>query len=271
MLAEYGCAVNACGFGDTPELSAEVEYFDCWRDALGGVSAVVLPLPCSTDHETVNMPLSAEKILIADLFQAMNKNQIILAGKVTEKVRQLALMYNIYIADYFEREELTVLNAVPTVEGAVQLAMEETPVTLRGSKCLVLGYGRIGKLLSKTLYALGADVTASARKLSDLAWIKIQGFTAAQTSEIAEVIPACDIIFNTIPCIVLDESALARVRPDALIIDLASKPGGVNFDAAARLGIKVIWALSLPGKVAPITAGRIITDTLVNLAEELGV
>ena len=53
-------------------------------------------------------------------------------------------------------------------------------------------------------------------------------------------------------------------------MDLASKPGGVDMEAASRLGVRVIWALSLPGKVAPVTAGKIIRDTIYHILNELG-
>lgn len=249
MLSYYGYSVSAYGFGAYEDFSPSVKYFAELGKALEDAEIIILPLPCSADAETINMSISKEKLYFSDLFKEMNKNQIIVAGKVPEKVENLAKMYNIYIADYFDREELEVLNAIPTVEGALQIAMEETPFTIHSSKCLVLGYGRIGKLLAKSLQNLGANVTVSARKISDLAWIKAYGYTEVSTSNIESLISDQDIILNTIPHPVLIESTLKRVSPEALIIDLASKPGGVDFDAASQLGKKVIWALSLPGEV----------------------
>ena len=149
--------------------------------------------------------------------------------------------------------------------------MTNTPYTLRGSKCLIIGYGKIGKVLSAALKELGADVTASARKYSDLAWIKTNGLNGVQTAAIGEIADRFDIIFNTVPSLVLNFKVLSKTKPDVLIIDLASRPGGVDFDTADDLNRKVIWALSLPGKVAPRTAGEIIKDTLLNILEELGV
>jgi dipicolinate synthase subunit A len=78
-------------------------------------------------------------------------------------------------------------------------------------------------------------------------------------------------VVNTVPARVLDETHLAELAPGALVIDLASRPGGVDFEAAAALGVKVIWALSLPGKVAPVTSGKNIRDTIYNILQELGV
>ncbi|MGM9936476.1 MAG: dipicolinate synthase subunit DpsA, partial [Candidatus Ornithomonoglobus sp.] len=77
--------------------------------------------------------------------------------------------------------------------------------------------------------------------------------------------------FNTVPALILTGEVLEKVRQDTLIIDLASKPGGIDFDAAAELGLRVIWALSLPGRVAPVTAGIIIKDTITNILSEMEV
>ena len=118
---------------------------------------------------------------------------------------------------------------------------------------------------------MGAQVYAAARKYADLAMIEGHGYEPLPLGSLKNHIGKFDIIFNTVPALVMGNEVLSNVRPDALIIDLASKPGGVDFDAAGRYGLKVIWALSLPGKIAPITSGAIIRDTIMNIINELGV
>lgn len=162
-------------------------------------------------------------------------------------------------------------NAVPTAEGAIEIAITETPFTIHGSKSLVLGYGKIGKILSKDLYALGAQTYVEARKYADLAMIEGHGYEPLPLDNLKDHIHEFDIIFNTIPSLILDDEILTKVKKDALIIDLASKPGGIDFDAAKAYGLKVIWALSLPGKIAPVSSGAIIKDTIMNIIKELGV
>lgn len=162
-------------------------------------------------------------------------------------------------------------NAVPTVEGAIQIAMEELSVTLHGARALVVGYGRLGKLLAHRLAGLGARVSVAARRYADLAWIEAFGYGVEHTGQLKGWLCGYDLIINTVPARVLDEDALADLRPGCLVVDLASRPGGVDFDAAARLGIRAIWALSLPGKVAPVTAGRSIKNVIYNILHELGV
>ena len=169
-----------------------------------------------------------------------------------------------------EREELAVLNAVPTAEGALQIALEELSTTIFGQKVLIIGLGRIGKVLAMYLKALGADVTVAARSYSSLAWAQIYGSEPLRIAQMNEVIGKFGLIINTAPSTVIDRAALGRVSAEALIIDLASKPGGVDFEAARQLGRKTIWALSVPGKVAPVSAGEIIASTILNILEERG-
>lgn len=241
------------------------------KSALNDVDVVIGPLPCSNDNENINAPFYSEKILLNDLFKTMDKNQLFIAGRISEKVAHMAQIYNIYTIDILEREEMAVLNVIPTAEGAIQIAMEETPFTLHQSKVLILGFGRIGKMLAKMLSGIGANVAVEARKYSDIAWIRSYGYKPLMLNELGQYISEMDIIFNTIPHIILDTDLLSKVKKDVLIIDLASKPGGVNFEKAKEMGIKTIWALSLPGKVAPESAAKFIKETVYNIIEELGV
>ena len=239
--------------------------------AIDDSDIVIGPLPCSNDNETLFAPFHPDKIYINEIFKIMKKNQLFIAGRISDKVAHLAEAYNVYAIDILEREEMAILNAIPTAEGAIQIAMEETPVTLHDSKVMVLGFGRIGKILANRLDGLGAKVFVEARKYQDIAWIKSYGYKPVYINELGDYLGKMDVIFNTIPHKILDASLLDKLNPETLVIDLASKPGGVDFDRAKTLGIKVIWALSLPGKVAPVTAAKFIKETVYNIIEELGV
>lgn len=272
-LAESGYTVRVVGFDceELPEFCAEVKHCSNLEEGISHADVLILPLPYATAQEQINAPFSVNPIYISEVMRKIQADQIVFVGKADERLRALAELYEVHIIDYFHREELNVLNCIPTAEGAIAIAMQETPFTLHDSKCLILGYGRIGKILARDLKGLGAKVAVSARKYSDLAWIKSEGHRAVQTSELGEIIGEYDIVFNTIPAVILDFKLLSKVREDALIIDLASRPGGVDFDSAGELGKKVIRALSLPGKVAPHTAGEIMKETIINILNELGV
>lgn len=270
LLAAEGNEVNIYGFKNADfEIGIE-ESIDLDK-AIREADVIIGPIPCSVDNETLNAPFYKGRIYINDVFKKMSKNQVFVAGRLSEKIVQLAQVYNVYSADLLEREEMAVLNAIPTAEGAIQIAMEEMPITIHGSNVLIMGYGRIGKVLARMLDALGGNVYVEARKYSDIAWIRSCSYKPVFLNDLSKYIQEMDMIINTIPHIVLNDEMLKKVKKDSLIIDLASKPGGVDFEKAKELGVKTIWALSLPGKVAPITAAEFIRDTVNNIIEELGV
>lgn len=258
-----GMKVTLSGFSNIKS-SSDFEFCSA-IDTAKNSDFIVLPLPCIKGLY-INAPFSDEKISLTDeLIDAMSGKKIFCGIK--EKLLSIApqLCDNVY--DYSEREEFAVLNAVATAEGALQIALKEFEGTISHSRVLVCGYGRIGKILTDMLISLNADVTVSARKLSDLAYISTKQCAAVKTSSI-ETLSPFDIIFNTVPALVFDAKTLSHIARNALVIDLASIPGGVDFEAASRLGISTIHALSLPGKSAPKTAGEIIKNTITNMLEE---
>lgn len=138
---------------------------------------------------------------------------------------------------------------MPTAEGAVEIALRELPVTLHRSTCIVTGYGRIAKTLVRLLLAFGAEVRVVARKHSDLAWVQANGGVPVHISDIDKHLKDAHVLFNTIPAMILGEDKLSKLGRSCLVIDLASKPGGVDFEIAKELELKTIWALSLPLRV----------------------
>jgi len=241
------------------------------RQAAEGADCVVLPLPASIRDGALNTPLSGDSHSLAAVFEAISPGQPVCAGRVTEEMRELAAVRHVELIDYFAREELTVANAAATAEGAVQILMEELPVTLTGAKCLVIGFGRIGKLLAHRLRACCAEVTVSARSHADRAWIRACGYTPEDTTRLDGRLSGYDAVINTVPARVLGEDRLRELAPGCLALDLASRPGGMDFAAAAALGVKAVWALSLPGEVAPESAGAAIRDTVYHILQERGV
>lgn len=230
---------------------------------------IVAPLPCSKDDILLNTPFYKDEIRMEEIFENMKKGQIFIGGKISDRVRQMANHYGITTFDLMDREELAILNALPTVEGGIQIAMEEMDTTIHNSNIMILGFGRIGKLLAKGLQGLGGNVFVEARKHEDLAWIKSYGYRPLHLNKIKNYLPNMDLIFNTIPSMILGEENLIELKKGSLVIDLASKPGGVDFELARKMDIKVIWALGLPGKVAPVTAAEILKESIYNIVEEL--
>lgn len=270
LLHKDNCKVNLYGFNKAGFEKSLTECTDL-DEAIDSSDVIIGPLPCSNDNETMNAPLHSERIYIKDVFKSVKKNQLFIAGFISEKTMNLAQVCGVHAVDLLKREEMAVLNAIPTAEGAIQIAMEELPITLHNANVLILGYGRVGRTLAKKLQGLGAHVFVEARKFHDLAWIDSYGYNAVYINDLCEKLGSMDVVYNTIPQMILDEKLLSRLSNDCLVIDLASKPGGVDLDSAKVLGIKAIWALSLPGKVAPLSAANYLKVTIENIISELGV
>ena len=262
--------VYAVGFDKKIITSPDVRVLDSLLELESRVDCLVLPLPASNDGGTVNTPFSSLSLPLSSLPNRLIQGGLVLAGRVDDNLRRIFERAGAEVIDYFQREELAVLNAIPTAEGALQIAMEELPRTIFGCSVLVTGYGRIARTLTRALTALGAKVSVAARKYGDLAWAQIAGCESVHISELDARLGDYELVFNTVPAMVLDEAKLALLKPGCMVIDLASKPGGVDFETARRLGIKTIWALSLPGKVAPVTSGEMIADTICNILLERG-
>lgn len=269
MIAEDGYAVKIFAMGNSTEISEKLIIANSVEEAVSDADCLILPLPVSDDNKRLNTPLVNEDYELEDVIKSCPPGLIICAGRVSDEVSRTAKELGFIIHDYFKREELAIFNAVPTAEGAIQIAMEELPVTIHNLNCLVIGFGRLGKILANRLKGLGAKVTVSARSFKDIAWIQAMGMEAENTLRLEGRLGEYDLIINTVPACILNKKRLSEVKKKCLCIDLASKPGGMDFTAASELGIKAIWALSLPGKVAPVTSGCIIKDTVYNILDEL--
>lgn len=254
MLSEDGYAVKAWSLPGAPN-EAELEE-------AAGAERVVLPVPCAKDGK-----LNGTELPLGELWTRLPTGAHIYAGAMPGDERARAEALGLRVVDYFTDEALTVQNAVPTAEGALAAAMEHMSVTLHGAPCLVIGFGRIGKLLARDLAALGARVSVSARRFDDFAWIDALGYAPLHTQRLAGRLGGFRAVFNTVPHMVLDKALLRELRRDSVLIELASQPG-IDADAAQSLGLDIVRAGGLPGKAAPETAARAIRDTLYRMWED---
>ena len=249
------------GLGQCAELE-EFKQASNLDEALQNTEIVITSIPLSKNGKSVNTSFTEKTILVEDLFEKA-KNKKIITGNITEEIsKYIRKENNNEIIDILKYEELTVKNVIPTAEGAISIAMEKSKITLHDSNCLVLGFGRIGKILAKMLHGLGAHVYCEARKQYDLAWIKAYGYNEIHLNNLNKRLNEFDFIFNTIPYLILDKTNLELVKKECILIDLASKPGGIDFEEANRLGLQNEWALALPGKVAPKTSAKYIYELL---------
>lgn len=228
---------------------------------------VILPLPAIGHDGSIHAPFSTLKLSPEAILDCLKPGQLILAGKPNAALMGGAEQRGLVLQDYFSREELAVLNAIPTAEGAIRIAMERLPVTLHGSRILILGFGRLGQALAPRLRSLGADVQAAARRPEQRALANSMGIGSEHPEDIREWLHLYDLVINTVPAQMLGVEELTALKEGAVVIDLASLPGGVDDESAAALNVTVIHALSLPGKEAPLTAARYLRDTVYHMLE----
>ena len=230
-------------------------------EAVAEAQVLVLPMPAADKNGLVRLA-TGHSFPAERLWPLLPDGTQVFGGLLPEGIPE-----GLAAIDYGKSEAVAIRNAVPTAEGAIQRAMEQLPITLWQSRCLIIGFGRIGTALAQRLQGLGAQVTVAVRKAADHARAAAMGFASDQTGVYRRGLGEYDCIFNTVPAMVLPESQLRRTRPDCLLVDLASRPGGLDYDACARLPRQTLHALSLPGQVAPATAGRIIRDYILEQLE----
>ncbi|HEX2952644.1 MAG TPA: dipicolinate synthase subunit DpsA [Bacillota bacterium] len=251
-------------YGSSPRVM-EAESLE---DAISGAGAIVFPISGVSNEGKVR--LAGEKGFLplpGNFIETLEPGTVIMTGSSpADWKRQCEALQHIVI-DYAELDEVAIPNAIPTAEGAIQLAMQGLPVTLCRNDFLILGFGRVAKALAKMLLGIGARVFVAARRRAQQEEASEMGCQAVAFSDLATLLTSVWAVFNTVPARVLTAEHLSVLRKDAMVIDLASAPGGTDFDAAKVLGISAILALGLPGKVAPRTAGEILASTIPNLLD----
>lgn len=237
QLKSKGFSVDSYGLVDND--SGNIEKADI----------IVFPVPATKDGITVNCPLTDKKILFSDIEEKLKGKKVFAGGKIP-----ISEAYT----SYCDNDYYAVLNAVPTAEGAISFCIENTPYTLFGSKILVIGNGRVAKVLISRLKAFKCDITVSARKALDFALIEADGLKVLNTSDVPEKAEDFDIIINTIDVKLFDDIGIFK---DVMLIDLSSN-GCLDFGTVKGTGVRAYKLPGLPGKCAPQTAGKILARTL---------
>lgn len=203
-----------------------------------------------------------------EFFRCLKPDQMVFGGVIPVRFKELCRERNILCYDFMKDEPLAVFNAVATAEGAVLEALQNKETNIHGSRTLVLGYGRCGKVLAEKLKGLGAKVTVCSRCQVELACAEAFGFSVLPIGELEDEIHRFEYIYNTIPAVLLRKNLLTRMRRDVLIIDIASGEGGVDYVWAKRLGLQALHCLGLPGKYAPKISAKGLVDFVIRKMEQ---
>lgn len=267
MLADDKNEVFAFAMEKSEEIEKDKRIIKCnsLKDTIKKTQIIVGSIPFSRDNEEMYASFSDKSIKINDLIGKDYKDKIFIAGNISNNSKvQLEESYG-KVIDIMKEEELVVLNTIATAEGTIDVAIQNTDKIIHGSKVLILGFGRVAKMVAKKFDAISAIVTCAARKKTDLAWIKALGYEAANINKLGEDLKQYDIIINTVPQMIIDKEEMQYMKPNILLIDLASTPGGINTEDAQKMNLKFVWALALPGKVAPVTSAEFIKDTIYSV------
>ncbi len=287
VLAKAGLEVRLLGLGEaedggiTPEspcpMPKGVKLCHRVDRVLEGCEAVVLPYPATKDGQTVFCPLDTQHTISLEAIAAhveKHPHVKIFGGRMPRPWVDRLRVVGCDVTEYEDSEAFLIRNARLTAEGAVMTAMNMTDTALLHTPVAVVGYGRIGRLLSTLLAAMGADVTVFARRTESLAEVKAAGHGAVGTNEIHRLCEGYEIIFNTVPAPLISREVLTALPCRVKIIELASAPGGLDpegvTEATRRCGLQVIRAPSLPGRYAPVDAGRAIAECILSALGEVG-
>ena len=256
-----------CYAMEKAELPSEIPKTGCLQGCIYGADCVILPTPAEKAG-LLNAPYATESLSMSELISTLWPGQLLFGGALSRESSMAAIQAGVTVEDIMQRRGFTVGNAAVTAEGAAELLMRNSERTLWRSRVLVTGWGRVAKILSLRLYALGADVTVAARKEADRAMARAMGLEAVDYTALEAELPGFDYIVNTVPARIFSEAQLCLISADALVLELASMPGGFDRKLAENIGLKVVAAPGLPGSCAPYTAAELIKETIYEALRE---
>ncbi|MGI5879779.1 MAG: dipicolinate synthase subunit DpsA [Syntrophomonadaceae bacterium] len=270
-LVKMGATVGVVGF-PRDKVAHGAFVINTVEEACKDAEVVILPMPGTNSEGVIRAVYSIDNLYLTEqAIRQLSSEAIVIIGSARPFLKKWSEEINFTLLEIAEIDEVAILNSIPTAEGAIQIAMEESRITIHGSNSCVIGFGRVGITMARTLKSLGSDVTVAARSPGQLARAYEMGCKQGDLHQLSELLTRTDFVYNTIPSMILTKDVLTHANPDILIIDLATQPGGTDFEAANQLGLKAILAPGLPGKVAPVYAGKILAQVIPRLIiDELG-
>lgn len=268
LRQEYACEyLNKCGI--QTEYIRSCIFDESTVSKIEKTHILVLPVPTLLNGVNFNIT-DGSQINIYDIFAVLNNKTIVFGGKLSIPIKDYLITKEIKYIDLFDIESFQIQNALLSAEGAIYYAKQRLERSIHGAEIAILGFGRIGKILAYLLGSQGAKITVCARKDSDFTWSKLIGFngfkikTIGNKSNIDLINNKYDLIINTIPFWIMDESFAKSRNGDTIIIDLASYPYGIDESIVSEYDLKYFRELGIPGRYAPQSAGEIIAKTILN-------
>lgn len=270
QLQRITTSIIAVGFDSLAKGFVYAEHMAFKSLPLETIDVIILPITGVDLEGNVETVFSDQLIkLTKEWFQRLPSHAIVVTGMANDLLQNMAKESDTSLIPLLDRDDVAIYNSIPTAEGALLMAMEHTDYTIHSSRVIVTGFGRVGDTVANKFSALGAHVSVCAKDVSDLARISERGYVSIPLEQLSQHTPACDILINTIPARVIERDSMRFLPAHSMIIDLASQPGGTDFDYAKQRGIKAYLAKSLPGIVAPKTAGKILADVILHMLKEI--
>lgn len=261
-LLERGYRVISYGLFRNTELEDLIEEAPTLEKAIGCARCIVGGIPFLKGDSVFRME-EAPDLQVNILYESLKKGQILFGGILSKTLLDVCSKKSVVCYDFMENEPYVIKNAIATAEGSILEALLQKDTNLHGSHTLILGYGRCGKVLAQKLKGLDAEVCVCSQSKEDLAYADTCGMKILEIGDLAKNIEDYEYIYNTIPAVVLSKEILKKVRKNALILDIASAPGGVDDEAAEEAGLKVLHCYGLPGKYAPRTSAEGLAEYVI--------
>lgn len=268
QLTEKDASVTLVGYDQLQHQISGVKKAELTPELIASTDVLILPTVVHEDGKIDAVFSSEETYLTEKMISQLPAHAIVFTGIAKPFLKSWCAKHQIEMIELFERDDVAIYNSIPTAEGAVMMAIEHTDFTIHGSKSMVLGLGRTGMTMARTLRGLGAEVSVGVRRSEHAARAVEMGFKPVYVHKLDRHVREIDLLFNTIPTMIVTAKVIANLPHHAVIIDLASKPGGTDFRFAERRGVKALLAPGLPGIVAPKTAGRIIANSIIQILSE---
>lgn len=263
-LTELDASVILIGYDQLQNQYYGVQRQPLSLSILQQADAIVLPAVATDDNGNVQAIFTSNELIIKEQHIAvLPKHCLIFTGIAKPYFHKMCAQHQLTLIEFFNQDDVAIYNSIPTAEGAIMMAIQHTDITIHHAETIVLGMGRMGFTLARTLQALGANVRIGVRKDEHIARAMEMGFKPFYVTDLLQQISNIDLLFNTIPTMIVTAEVIAKVPNRMVMIDLASSPGGIDFQFAEKRGIKAILAPGLPGIVAPKFAGRILADSMV--------
>jgi dipicolinate synthase subunit A len=255
LAAATGAQVRAHGFPWPQQGIPGVQQLNEPTAVLKGARLALFPIPGIAPSGALFAP-AAPAPIVPDraMLASMAPRAHIILGWADANLKANAEALAIKLHEYEWDRSLMLQRTPAIIEGLLKIVIENTAITIHNANACVVGQGTIGAVLARYLVALGAHTHVAARNAEQRAAAYVAGATPHLLTELPALAPSLDLVFSTVPSRVVSEDVLSRLRKTALIVDLAAPPGGVDFEAAKRLGLNAVWGRGL-GSRAPVTVG----------------